>query len=107
MKFTVQVVVHADDGTETVVRDAFILQREEPLRSDTLGLQLAEAKDLLAAVQDTLVENQVATALSTQVGCPDCGLLRRHKDSRSIVMRTLFGRLRLNSESEANRGRQR
>ena len=31
MKFTVQVVVHADDETETVVREVFILQREEPL----------------------------------------------------------------------------
>jgi hypothetical protein len=29
------------------VREAFILQREEPLTSDTLGLQLAEAKDLV------------------------------------------------------------
>ena len=47
MKFTVQVVVHADDETETVVREAFILQREESLRSDTLGLRLAEAQDLL------------------------------------------------------------
>ena len=93
MKFTVQVVLHADDETETVVSEAFILQREEPLTSDTLGLRLAEAKDLLAAVQGTLVENQVATELATQLGCPDCGLPRRHKDARAIVMRTLFGRL--------------
>jgi hypothetical protein len=93
----VQVVLHADDETETVVSEAFILQREEPLTSDTLGLQLAEAKDLLAAVQDVLVEHQVATALSAQVKCPQCGLPRRHKDSRPIVMRTLFGRLRLDS----------
>lgn len=55
MKFTMQVVLHADDDTQTVVREAFTLQREEPLASDTLGLPLAEAKDLLAAVQDTLV----------------------------------------------------
>jgi hypothetical protein len=97
MKFTVQVVVHADDETETVVRDAFILQREEPLTSDTLGLRLAEAQDLLAAVQDTLVAHQVSAALSAQVACPDCAVPRRHKDSRPIVMRTLFGRLGLDS----------
>ncbi|MGH7746118.1 MAG: hypothetical protein ACREQ5_15300 [Candidatus Dormibacteria bacterium] len=60
MEFTVQVVVHADDETETVVREVFILQREEPLTSDILGLRLAEAKDLMVAVQDTLVENQAA-----------------------------------------------
>ena len=82
MKLPVQVVVHADDGTEAVVGEAFTLQREEPLALDTLGLQLAEAKDLLAAVQDTLVSHQVSTALSAQVGCPDCGTARRPKDSR-------------------------
>jgi hypothetical protein len=64
MKLTVQVVLHVDDETETVVRDAFILQREGPLTSDILGLQLAEAKDLLAAVQDALVAQHVSAALS-------------------------------------------
>ncbi len=39
MKFTVQVVLHADDETETVVTEAFIPRREEPLTSDTLGLR--------------------------------------------------------------------
>ncbi|MGH3764795.1 MAG: ISKra4 family transposase [Pseudonocardiaceae bacterium] len=97
MKLTVQVVLHADDDTETVVREVLTVQREQPLAPDTLGLGLGEAKDLLAAVQHTLVENQVAAALSTQVGCPGCGLPHRHKDSRPIVMKTLFGRLRLDS----------
>jgi hypothetical protein len=86
MKVTVQVVVHADDDTDPVVREVFTLQREEPLAPDTLGLQLGEANDLLAAVQDTLVEHQVATALSTHSGCLDCGMPRRHKDSRPIVI---------------------
>jgi hypothetical protein len=97
VKLTVQVVVHADEGTEAVVREVFTMKREEPLALDTLGLQLAEAKDLLAAVQDSLVSHQVSTALSAQVGCPDCGAARRHKDSRPLVMRTLLGRLRLDS----------
>ena len=93
MKVTVQVVLHADDDTQMVVREAFTLIGEA-LAPDTLGLQLQEAKDLLAAVQDTLVEHQVNTALSAQIACPDCGIPRRHKDSRLIVMRTLFGTLR-------------
>jgi hypothetical protein len=97
VKLTVQVVVHADEGTEAVTREVFTMKREEPLALDTLGLQLAEAKDLLAAVQDSLVSHQVSTALSAQVECPDCGAARRHKDSRPLVMRTLLGRLRLDS----------
>jgi hypothetical protein len=97
VKLTVQLVLHADDDTETIVREVFTLQREDPLAPDTLGLRLDEAKDLLVAVQDTLVVQQVATAVSAQVECPDCGAPRRHKDSRPIVMKTLFGRLRLDS----------
>jgi hypothetical protein len=55
MKLTVEVVVHADEGAEAVVREVFTLQREESLALDALGLRLGEAKDLLAAVQNTLV----------------------------------------------------
>ena len=50
MKVTVQVVLHADDDTQTtVVREVLTLTRAV-LAPDTLGLQLQEAKDLLAAV---------------------------------------------------------
>ena len=96
MKVTVQVVLHADDDSQMVVREVFTLTRGA-LAPDTVGLQLQGAKDLLAAVQDTLVEHQVNTALSAQIACPDCGIPRPHKDSRRIVMRTLFGTLRLDS----------
>jgi hypothetical protein len=104
VKLTVQVVLHADDDTETVVREAFTLQREEPLASDTLGLQLAEAKDLLAAVQNSPVSHQVSTALSAQIGCPDRGVARRHKDKHTVVVRSLFGALRLDSPRWWHRG---
>ena len=98
MKFSVQVIVHPDDDTEAspVVREVFTLDRDD-LAPDTLGLQLGEAKDLLAAVQDTLVEQQVSAAITRQVACPDCGRARRHKDTRTIVVRSLFGALRLAS----------
>ena len=96
MKITVQIVLHADDDTETVVREAFTVQRGA-LAPETLGLQLEEAKDLLAAVQDTVVEHQAAAALSAQAVCPNCGHPFRHKDSRLIVMSTLFGVLHLDS----------
>jgi len=98
MKVSVQVIVHPDDDTEAspVVREVFAMDREG-LAPDTLGLQLAEAKDLLAAVQDTVVEQQASAAIARQVACPDCGRARRHKDMRTIVVRSLFGALRLAS----------
>jgi len=79
MKITVQIVLHADDDTETVVREAFTVQRGA-LAPETLGLQLEEAKDLLSTVQDTLVEHQVAAALASAASCPDCGIPHRHKE---------------------------
>jgi hypothetical protein len=98
MKFSVQVIVHPDDDTEAspVVREVFTLDRDD-LAPDTLGLQLGEAKDLLSAVQDTVVERQVNAAITKQVACPDCGRARQHKDTRTIVVRSLFGALRLAS----------
>jgi len=98
MKFSVQVIVHPDDDTEAspVVREVLTFNRDD-LAPDTLGLQLAEAKDLLAAVQDTVAGQQASTAVTKQVACPDCGRARRHKDMRTIVVRTLFGALRLAS----------
>ncbi len=98
MKVSVQVIVHPDDDAEAspVVREVFTLDRGD-LAPDTLGLQVAEAKDLLAAVQDTLVEQQATAAITRQAACPHCGRAHRHKDTRTIVVRSLFGTLRLAS----------
>ena len=98
MKISVQVIVHPDDDTEVspVIREVLTLDHGD-LAPDTLGLQLAEAKDLLAAVQDTVAGQQVAAAIAKQAACPHCGVPRRHKDTRTIVVRSLSGALRLAS----------
>lgn len=98
MKLSVQVIVHPDDDSEAtaVVREVFALDRDV-LGPDTLGLQQGEAQDLLVAVQDTLVAHQVNAAVAAQVPCPHCGRAHRHKDTREIVVRSLFGALRLPS----------
>lgn len=98
MKVTVQVVVQAGDDADapSVVREVLSVDRDT-LALDTLGLQRGEALDLLSAVQGALVEEQAKVALATQVACPECGRSRRRKDSRTIVVRSLFGTLRLAS----------
>jgi hypothetical protein len=96
VRLKVQVVIEGDDGEAEVVRDAFEL-KPGALASDTVGLGLAEAKELLAAVQETVVEEQVKVALAAEEACRDCGSRHRHKDCRTIVLRTLFGTLRLRS----------
>ena len=95
MKVSVQVVVETD-GTPTVVAETFTLERGA-LAAGTVGLRLDEAKDLLFAVQATVVNEQVKESLAAQTPCPGCGAARRHKDGRDIVVRTLFGTLRLAS----------
>jgi len=98
MKVTVQVVVHDSDesDTPTVLREVLVLDRDG-LGIDTVGLQLDEAKELLAGVQDIVVDAQVAVAVAAQVGCPHCGAARRHKDTGQVVVRSLFGTLRVPS----------
>lgn len=97
MKLTVHVTLSGDDDdTKTVVREVFALTREA-LTPDTLGLGLAEAKNLLDAVQDTLVTAQVSATVAAQDTCPDCAAPYRHKDKHTIVVRSLFGTLRLDS----------
>jgi hypothetical protein len=96
MKITVQVVVEGVDADSPVVREVFALERGA-LGPDTAGLALDEAKGVLAALQETVVTEQVRAALAEQARCPECGKARRHKDARVIVLRTLFGTLRLDS----------
>ena len=96
MRIRVQAVIEADDDIPPAVHEVADLQRGD-LGADTLGLQLAEAKELLARVQEVVVDEQVRACLAARVACPHCGRPRRHKDERSIAMRTLFGTLRLPS----------
>jgi len=60
-------------------------------------LHLEEARHLLQKVQAVLIDEQVRHCLAEQVPCPACGRLRVHKDTKTIVTRTLFGTLHLRS----------
>src|SRR5437899_401540 len=100
MKLRVQVVIEAENGDgaghSSVVHEVAQIDRDA-LSVDTLGLQLAEAKHLLQKVQSVLIAEQVRVHLAQQVACPDCGRPRAHKDTKTIVTRTLFGTLHLHS----------
>jgi hypothetical protein len=95
MRIRVQVVIEAEDDVPPAVHQVANLQRGD-LGAATLGLQLAEAK-LLARVQEVVVEEQVRSCRATRVACPHCRRPRRHKDARTIAVRSLFGTLRLPS----------
>lgn len=83
---------HAADGAVTL---AVLERRDRSLAK--LGLTLAEGHALLARAQDVMVSQQVDEWMSGETHCRRCGTLLSHKDSRSIVVRTVYGNVAVRS----------
>jgi hypothetical protein len=96
MKLKVQLVVCADDGREEQVQEVATLDKDCQ-RIEHLGLTLAEAKELLATLQQHLVAHQVATFVAARAQCADCGATLQHKAQHTRTFRTLFGTVTLSS----------
>jgi hypothetical protein len=96
MRVRIQVVVESESDAAPLVHEVATLERDG-LQPEGLGLALAEAKDLLRGVQETMVAAQVAAFEAQQECCPDCGRARRRNGRHEIVYRTPFGKLRLDS----------
>jgi hypothetical protein len=64
---------------------------------EQVGLTLAEAKSLLAALQQRIVERQAAAFLARCMHCQACGTALCTKGQHSRTFRTLFGRITLMS----------
>jgi hypothetical protein len=93
MNFRIQVVIIADDSSEQLQVIADIPREAATL--DTLGLTLAESKQVLQQLQRTMIDEQVAIHLDEQRACPDCGKNRSLKQGDSAPFRTLFGLIRV------------
>src|SRR5216684_827688 len=72
MQLKVQLVICGDDGREEQVQEVAILEKDCQ-RIEHLGLTLAEAKELLATLQQHLVAQQAATFVAARAQCADCG----------------------------------
>src|SRR5580704_17145423 len=96
MKIKIQITVESDDGQLKVAQDVAHLDRGT-LRPETLGLTLAEARSILAGIEQTVVEQQAAEFMAQQRTCSHCGHERPCKGRHHIVFRTPFGKLRLES----------
>ena len=94
MKIRIQVVIEAENGKPEKIEEIVQLERGS-LRSEELGLTLAEAKALLHSMQQTVVTEQIAEYLAQFKICPHCGAQRNRKGQHPIVYRTLFGKLNL------------
>ena len=91
MHVRVRVVVVEDDGSEHQLEIADLTRAEAS--TATLGLTLAESKQLLATLQAIMVTHQVATYLEQQRSCPHCRRRQRLQAQGTAPYRTLFGRV--------------
>src|SRR6516225_9093434 len=85
----------ADGDSDTVGEGDGVLavvERPDCSLAD-LGLSLAEGPSLLAKVQAALISKQVQWWISGQTHCQSCGAALSHKDSRSTVLRTVYGKV--------------
>lgn len=89
MHFRVQLITVADDGTEHREEIADLIRAEATI--EATGLTLAESKQVLHALQQTIVDQQVIAFLDEQRACPDCGKQRHLKEHSTAPFRTLFG----------------
>ena len=104
MKLKVQLIIESDSGETEVVQEVAKLERHS-LRPDYLGLMLSEAKELLHEIQKAMVTHQTTRYLTRQISSPECGTTRSHKGKHQIVLRTLFGKLRIDSPRACRRRR--
>ena len=96
MKLKVQLVVCADDGREEHVHEVATLDKDCQ-RLEHLGLTLAEAKQLLATLQQHLVAQQAATFVAARAQCDHCRATLQHQGQHTRTFRTLFGTVTLTS----------
>ena len=69
MRVRIQVIVEPESDAIPIVHEVATLERDG-LQPEGLGLTLAEAKDLLRGVQETMVAAQVAAFEAQQACCP-------------------------------------
>jgi hypothetical protein len=75
-----------------------IIERpDDELNMSNLGLRLDEGRELLRRIQEAAVSTQAASWLAGRSICESCCLPLAHKDSATIVCRTAFGKVRLDS----------
>jgi hypothetical protein len=103
MKIKVQLVVCDDDGDEETLTDVAVLEKDCQ-RIEHLGLTLPEAKQILAALQQRLVEQQTAAFVAAHSQCEHCGKSLEVKGYHTRTFRTLFGTVTLTSPRHPYQG---
>jgi len=94
MQLVVQVRIHPDNtdaGGVGELIDIATVDREGPLTSSTVAMSIEEAKQILAGIDDVVVTCQTGRVIAAANDCAECGRRFAAKDTRTIVMRSLYG----------------
>ena len=92
MRLIIEARLEGGETSETEATIVAVVEPKDRCVAD-LGLTLAEGRALLAEVQSLLVSQQTAGWMESQLACHRCGSMLAHKDARSIVLRTVFGKV--------------
>lgn len=84
MKIRIQVLIEEENGKPEKIEEIARLERGS-LRTEELGLTLAEAKALLHGMQQTVVAEQISDYVTQFETCPLCGAKRTSKGQHPIV----------------------
>lgn len=89
MKLTFQIVITDESGASRT-EELMSLQKSGDALND-IGLSVSESKQLLRAVQKSLVQQQADEYIHQNIRCPHGLTKRRIKGQQKIQYRTLFG----------------
>ena len=89
MEWTIKLEARTGWGEVTSYEIGALHSSLGDLTADGVGLNLAEAKALLAELQQKIVHSQVDEYVTCARVCPDCMKLRRLRDQRTRTLQTL------------------
>ena len=95
MNLEIQLVIKTQSGGERTQMVAELSRSDFSL--DTLGLTLAEAKNILEKIQTVMAAEQAAAHIEGERPCKVCGDEHGVKGNHNLVLRTVFGKLKLQS----------
>jgi hypothetical protein len=96
MRVKVLLQIIAEDGTAGDAAEVSSFEKKTE-RLEDLGLSIAEAKTLMAAVQQQVVGAQAASWAERHRCCPACGTRRYSKGRYPSVFMTLYGDVQISS----------
>lgn len=98
MRITIQAVVDREDGLSPATVALGTIERQPDCApSSGLGLFVGESHDILQRLQGVMLQEQTVVFLKSAASCKGCGARLPTKTTRSLVYRTAFGKVKLDS----------